>query len=182
MHLYNTCKSKLVFLAWNSCVLSYFEQANFAVKGYKKRLTSLFCHLSIAYVLVVYVLKSGGFLSILLFVEEWINCLLSVYYIINPINRQVYFAVKIHRMRWYFSLDIAINGGIWGNPSCEQRRRMVVRWIIIFKDVTVISCAMNCFLLNKIIIECNYLRNFHYLCEKISRNEYWHSSFIRFAH
>jgi len=32
-----------------------------AVKGYKKRLTSLFCYLSIAWILVIYVLKSRGF-------------------------------------------------------------------------------------------------------------------------
>ncbi len=30
-------------------------------KGYKKRLTSLFCYLSIAWILVIYVLKSRGF-------------------------------------------------------------------------------------------------------------------------
>lgn len=36
------------------------KQVKFAVKGCKKRLTSLFCRLPIAYVLVVYTLKSGG--------------------------------------------------------------------------------------------------------------------------
>ena len=41
--------------------MSENRQVCFAVKGYKKRLTSLFWFLSIAYVLVVYVLKSSGF-------------------------------------------------------------------------------------------------------------------------
>lgn len=37
------------------------RQIYFAVKGYKKRLTSLFRRLSIACLLIFYVLKSGGF-------------------------------------------------------------------------------------------------------------------------
>lgn len=34
---------------------------SFGIKGYKKRLTSLSLRLSIAYLLVAYALKSGGF-------------------------------------------------------------------------------------------------------------------------
>lgn len=41
--------------------MSENRQVYFAVKGYKKRLTSLFRRLPIAYVVVVYILKLGGF-------------------------------------------------------------------------------------------------------------------------
>lgn len=37
------------------------RQVYFAVKGYKKRLASLFSRLPIAYILAVCALKSGGF-------------------------------------------------------------------------------------------------------------------------
>lgn len=40
------------------------------------------------------------FILILILVEEWIKCLLSEYYIIVSMDRQVYFAIKLHRMRW----------------------------------------------------------------------------------
>lgn len=41
--------------------MSENRQVYYAVKGYKKRLTSLFYYSSIAYVLVIYTLKSGRF-------------------------------------------------------------------------------------------------------------------------
>lgn len=42
------------------------------------------------------------------FVEEWFEYLLSEYYIIIVMNIQVYFALKIHEMRWHFGLYIAV--------------------------------------------------------------------------